>query len=193
MRVFDFDNTIYDGESSIDFAFYMIRNFRKIILYIPMILFSLAGYKMCIMSREKLESVINRFFAGVMEQTEKTEIFVNRFWEKNARKLNRSMLELIRPEDIIISASPIFLFGGIRGVLNTENIIGTDVDFERKRITWLNFGENKLKRYREMYGDKRIDMLFTDSYNDKDLMMISRKIFIVKKGVIVKRLVPKKR
>ena len=29
MKVFDFDNTIYRGESSVDFSFYMIRHNRK--------------------------------------------------------------------------------------------------------------------------------------------------------------------
>jgi len=35
MKAFDFDNTIYRGESSIDLAVYMIRNNKKIILYLP--------------------------------------------------------------------------------------------------------------------------------------------------------------
>ena len=31
MKVFDFDSTIYSGESPVDFTFYMIRHNRKII------------------------------------------------------------------------------------------------------------------------------------------------------------------
>ena len=50
------------------------------------------------------------------------------------------------------------------------------------KVRYLNFGENKVKGFKAMYGEKRIDRFYTDSYNDKALMDISDKVFIVKKG-----------
>ena len=50
MKVFDFDNTIYRGESSVDYSFYMIRHNKKILQYVPTILFSLVGYKLCLLN-----------------------------------------------------------------------------------------------------------------------------------------------
>ena len=44
-----------------------------------------------------------------------------------------------------------------------------------------------MKRYRERYGDKTIDAFFTDSYNDRDLMEISKKVYIVKRGIPVRK------
>ena len=187
MKVFDFDNTIYRGESSVDFSFFMIRHKKKILLYIPRILFSLVGYKLCLLKKEKLESIINGFFAGLIDGTESHELFVKQFWETHADRLNESMLGLIEPDDVIISASPIVLLDGIRDKLNTGNILGTDVDFEQKKITRFNFGDNKVRRYRELYGDREIDAFYTDSYNDRFLMEISNEVFIVKKGVPVKK------
>ncbi len=183
MKVFDFDNTIYKGESSVDFAFYMIRHNKRIIRYIPTILFSLAGYKLCLLKKEKLESIINDFFAGVLDGETSPEGFVKAFWEINADKLNPQMLRLITPDDIIISASPIFLFDGIREKLKTNHIVGTEVDLDQKKITWFNFGDNKVNRYRELYGDRKIDAFYTDSYYDKNMMAISRDVYIVKHGV----------
>lgn len=182
VKVFDFDNTIYKGESSVDFAFYMIRHNKRIVRYIPTILFSLAGYKLCLLKKEKLESIINDFFAGVLDGKTSPDIFVKEFWKKHSRKLNPEMLRLIEPEDIILSASPVFLFSGIRERLNTDQIVGTEVDFQQKKITWFNFGDNKVKRYRELYGDRTIDAFYTDSYNDKEMMAVSREVFIVKKA-----------
>ena len=37
MIVFDFDNTLYRGESSVDFALFMIRYNPRIILWLPKI------------------------------------------------------------------------------------------------------------------------------------------------------------
>ena len=184
MKVFDFDNTIYRGESSVDFSFYMIRHNRKILRYIPTILLSLVGYKLVLLKKERLESIINNFFAGVLEGTESPSDFVRPFWDTHVHKLNRKILQLIEPEDVIISASPIFLLDGIREHLNTDRIIGTEVDLAQKKITWFNFGDNKVKRYRALYGDRKIDAFYTASYNDKDLMDIAEKVYIIKKGNI---------
>lgn len=52
----------------------------------------------------------------------------------------------------------------------------------KMKVRYLNFGENKVKGYKALYGDKRIECFYTDSYNDKALMEISDRVFIVKKG-----------
>ncbi len=186
MKVFDFDNTIYRGESSVDFAFYMIRHNRKILRFVPTILVSLIGYKLCLLKKERLEAIINDFFASVLEGTESPTDFVRSFWETHACQLNEKILQLIAPDDIIISASPIFLLDGIREKLKTDKIVGTEVDLAQKKIIWFNFGDNKVKRYKSLYGDREIDTFYTDSNNDKDLMEISREVFIVKKGIPVR-------
>ena len=183
MKVFDFDNTLYRGESSVDYAFYMIKHNKKIIRFIPTILFSLAGYKLCWLSKQKLESIINGFMEGVLDGTDSPVDYVEPFWEKNAHKLNQTILPLVEPDDVIISASPIFLFEGIRDQLHTDKIVGTEVDFGQKKVTWFNFGDNKVKRYRELYGDQTIEAFYTDSYNDKDMMDVADEVYIVKKGV----------
>ena len=184
VKVFDFDNTIYKGESSIDFSFYMIRHNKKILRYVPTILLSLAGYKLCLLKKEKLESIINDFLFGVLDGTESITAYIGQFWEDHAHKLNQKILHLVEPEDVIISASPIILIQGIREMINTENIIGTEIDLEQKKVIWFNFGDNKVKRYRSLYGNRKIDAFYTDSYNDKDMMDIAQKVYIVKKGNI---------
>ena len=192
MKVFDFDNTLYKGESGIDFSFYMIRHNKKIIRYVPMILYSLAGYNLCLMKKERLEAIINRFLAGVLDGRKSITEYVQEFWDSHADRLNKRMLSMVRPEDVIISASPAILFEGVRKLINTDNIIGTEIDLEKKNITWFNFGDNKVRRYKEMYGDRKIDVFFTDSYNDRAMMEISQKVYVVKNGKAVKGFVRRK-
>ena len=45
MNVFDFDNTIYDGESVIDFFLYYCRKDKSLIKYIPDVFKALLKYK----------------------------------------------------------------------------------------------------------------------------------------------------
>ena len=41
-------------------------------------------------------------------------------------------------------------------------------------------GEEKVRRYREMFGDIKIHEFYSDSYSDTPLAKISEKAFIVK-------------
>ena len=187
MKVFDFDNTIYRGESPVHFAFYMIKHNKKIKRYIPTILLNLVGYKLCLLKKEKLEATINNMCADVLDGTTSLLDYVKPFWELHVQNLNQEMLALVEPDDVILTASPVFLINGLRGKLNTEHIVGTEVDFEQKKIVRFNFGDNKVERYKELYSDREIDAFYTDSYNDKYMMEISNEVFIVKKGIPVKK------
>ncbi|SDL77728.1 hypothetical protein SAMN04487833_13131 [Sarcina sp. DSM 11001] len=125
----------------------------------------------------------NDFFADVLTNSGNESDLISSFWETHANKLNRRLLVLIEPEDVIMTASPSFLLDGIRSRLNTDQIICTEVDVDEKKITWFNFGENKAVRFRDLYGDRKIDEFYTDSYNDRALMKLARRVYIVKKGI----------
>jgi hypothetical protein len=132
--------------------------------------------------KKKMVAAINDFLRNALR--DKNEIFsaVDGFWEKNRCKLDKAMLKRIEKDDIIITAGPDFLINGIRDLINTDHIISSRIDAEKMKVKYLNFGENKVKGYKAMYGDRRIDCFYTDSYNDKALMDISDKVYIVKKG-----------
>ena len=193
MKAFDFDNTIYRGESSIDLAVYMIRNNKKIILYLPMIFTNLVKYKLCMIGREEMETILNDFCQAVMEDKDEVPRIIERFWQTHAHKLNERILKLISPEDIIITAGPDVLINGIRDRLHTDHIISSEVDLNSGKFTYLNFKDNKVRRYKELYGDTPIDVFYTDSYNDRALMEISDRVYLVKKGVSIKQIKPFKK
>ena len=182
MKVFDFDNTLYHGESAVDLALYMIKNNKRIILYLPMIFINLIKYKLCMVEKKKMVYAINDFLRNALRS--KNEIYdaVDGFWNKNKSKLDRKMLDMIEKDDVIITAGPDFLINGIRDLINTDNIISSRIDPDKMKVKYLNFGKNKVKGYKALYGEKRIDCFYTDSYNDKALMDISDRVFIVKKG-----------
>lgn len=182
MQVFDFDNTLYRGESAVDLALYMIRNNKKIILYLPKIFVNLIKYKLCLVNKRKMTAAINDFMQNVLSGKDELMDSIKGFWDNNGFKLDKRMLDMIKKDDIIITAGPDFLINGIRDLLNTDHIISSKIDTDKMKVRYLNFGANKVKGYISIYGDKRIDCFYTDSYNDKALMDISDKVFIVKKG-----------
>ena len=186
MKVFDFDNTIYRGESSIDLALYMMKNNKMIIRFVPSIFINLVRYKLCLISLEQMENIINEFCASVMGSKDELPAIIDGFWRTHADRLDPRILKRIRPQDIIITAGPDVLIEGIKERLGTDNIIASKIDPDTGKIIYLNYKDNKVKRYRELYGDRPIDALYTDSYNDRALMDISDRVYLVKKGRIRK-------
>lgn len=184
MNVFDFDNTVYRGESPLDFVLFMIRCRKKIILFLPKILFYSVRYKLCLATREQLETFFHEFLCHFSITEQELDRMVRVFWHRNLRKLDSRMLRRIRQDDVIITAGPDFLIGGIAGLLNTRQIIASETDIPNSKVTYFNFGENKAQRYRALFGSRKIRALYTDSYNDRALMEYAERVYLVRKGRI---------
>lgn len=184
MKAFDFDNTLYHGESSLDFALFMIKKNKKIILWLPRIFINFLTYKLCLIKTEQIVSLINAFMKSVIKKDYDVEALVDEFWKENKQKLNKNLVKKISKDDVIITAGPSFLINGIKKRLGTSNLICSVFDIDKRCVEYLNFGENKVKEYRKRYGDEKVDIFYTDSYNDKAMMEISKNVFLVGKNGI---------
>lgn len=184
MNVFDFDNTLYCGESSVDFALFMIRSNRRIIFWLPKIFWNLLKYKLCLVKKDDMEAQIDRFLQSCLPELEVLHRLVRRFWKTHIHKLNAGILCKIKPEDAIVTAGPSFLLYPIQKQLGTSHLICSEVDLKRKKVLYLNFGERKAKRFREWYGQTEIDAFYTDSYYDSAVMALAKQVFLVKKGKV---------
>lgn len=180
MKVFDFDNTIYDGECSLDFFRYCLKKKKSLIRYMPAVLSNVIRYKAGFMPIEDVykfaDTMVEVFFANCGKLDE----MVSQFWKIHEKKLKPSMIERIDHDDAIISASPRFLLDGIAGKLNTANIICTELDEKNKKISFLCYSQNKVKAFKECFGqDAAIDEFYTDNMNDMPLIKIAEKAFLV--------------
>lgn len=186
MQAFDFDNTIYKGESAFDFALFVMRKKISLIRYLPHILSLLYKYEKCKMSSEEFQNAFNSYADVLLKNKEIVEDLVVKFWQKNEHKLYPHILEKIKPEDFIITASPDFLIEPIKNKINTKNFLCSEADLSLGKITYLNFGENKVKRFVKKIGKKKITNFYTDSYNDKPMMDYAEHVFLITKGKIEK-------
>ena len=85
-----------------------------------------------------------------------------------------------RPDDVIISASPSFLLCDICKELGIGTLIASEAD--EKTGKWLRkncYGAEKVVRYREIFGDEKIDEFYSDSLSDSPLAEIAEKAFVV--------------
>ena len=184
MKVFDFDNTIYDGESSVDFFLFCLTKKPSLIKYLPLIIKMVILYKLKKLSITKLNEVANKIMNIVIENETHAEDFIKEFWKTNKKKLRIEFLNMISNEDIIISASPILLLKGVSDYLNTDYIYGTEFDFKNKESIYICYGENKLKLLKEKFPNLHIDEVYTDSYSDLPLIKKADKAYLVKKKAV---------
>ncbi len=178
MNVYDFDNTIYDGDSSIDFFLYALSRDWKIGLKIPGIFLLFIMNKMKLTSTERLKE---HFFAFITHM-ENAEGEVQSFALKNMSKIKAWYLMGRSREDIIITASPEFLVQAFMDHLEGQRCIGTRLDIRTGRISEKNCrGDEKVIRYRELYGDKPVASFYSDSMSDMPMALLAEKAYLIKK------------
>ncbi|MBQ5882938.1 MAG: haloacid dehalogenase-like hydrolase [Clostridia bacterium] len=185
MNVYDFDNTIYDGESVIDFFLFYCKKDKSLLRYIPAVFFALLKYKA---GKVTIEQALSRYGKAVGEYY-KNNAQINEdmkvFWDEHMHKIKPFYKEIQSDDDLIISGSPEFSLEIICKRLGIKKYIGSIIEKDGS-IPRLCIREAKVKAFFERYPDAEIDDLYTDSFNDKPLMDISKHVYLVKGNKIKK-------
>lgn len=180
MNVYDFDKTIYDGDSTFDFYLFSLKRNKKILKLLPSLIFAYSKYYIFKKgNKTQMKEVMYKFLN--MIDTEKE---VEKFWDTNKGKIKNWYLETHKDDDIVISASPLFLLKPICNQLNIKNLIASNVSPDTGKYNGNNcHGEEKVKLFNKIYNGK-IDNFYSDSYSDTPMAKISTNAFMVKKDKI---------
>ncbi len=182
-NLYDFDKTIYDGDSSIDFFLFLLTKRWKIIKYFPKIILSFFKYKAKIISKDNMKE---KFFS-ILYEIDDIDKYVKLFWKSHNKKIKKWYLYGNHNKDIIISASPEFLIKPIGIKLKVKDVIATKVDKHTGIFDGKNcYGEEKVKRLYEKYNNITINNAYSDSYSDMPMLNLAKNKFIVKKNKIIK-------
>ena len=179
MNVYDFDNTIYDGESVIDFYFYALKKQPGLISVLPKLIEMLIKYKLCIISSNELLQVAEKYAAKILGKTD-FESLVSGFWDKNLGRIKSFYLKQKRDDDLILSASWSFLIEEACHRLGIRRVIGSHIDIKTGKIHRLCFREKKVQIFRDAFPDDVIDEFYTDSMNDAPMFPLAKRVFLVK-------------
>ncbi len=179
MNVYDFDNTIYSGESVVDFYGFMLRKKPALIGMLPKMIEMLIKYKLCRVSWDELLQTAQRYAAKYFPQIDFPR-YVKEFWDKNQRKIKRFYLENKKEDDVILSASCGFLIGEMCERLGIKTVISSDIDVKTGKINRLCFREKKPEIFKEHFPDATIDGFYTDSMNDFPMFSLAERVYLVK-------------
>lgn len=182
MRVLDFDNTIYDGESVVDFYLFSIKYNPRVLKYFFIVMYYSLMYKLGKTTMESLEAVIRRYASGYLSSFEDIDVVTSDFWDKYMKKIKPWYIP--QKDDIIITASfNITMDELFRRLGLCDSLCST---FNRDTMTaeYINFSSNKPIKFREKFGDTEIDEFYTDCAFDTPMIEMSKKAYLVKKNRI---------
>ena len=98
INLYDFDNTIYAGDSSTDFFFYCAMKYPSIYLNLPKMAIAGIKYKLKICTKTEMKEVIFSFLKKVPNVDEE----VKNFWDKHRSHIKDFYLKKKHNKDIII-------------------------------------------------------------------------------------------
>ena len=187
--VYDFDKTIYNGETSTDFMLFFLKRNPRYIIRICNVLYSLFYYKKDL---KKSKEIFFRILNGVNIEFLKEEI--NEFWKVKKEKIFSWVYDEIlenkkvADELILISATPSIFLEKISKELGFDKLLATEFENTNKlfdsKIKGANCkGKEKVNRLNEYIDNYTILKFYSDSMSDKPLFDLAGEKIFINKGI----------
>ena len=181
---YDFDETIYDGDSSVNFYLFCLKKNKKVLKQLPTQIKGLIKYK-----TKKIEKTeFKEYVFSFLKHIDNVDQYVEEFCKENYKKIKSWYFDQQEKTDVIISASPEFLLKPLEKQLKVK-IIGSKVDKKTGKFDGKNCHDyEKIVRYeKEMKKKNNIKRFYSDSIKaDGPMFEYAEEAFLVKGNNITK-------
>lgn len=183
MNVYDFDNTILKGDSSILFYFYsykkhpflMIWYLFKTIWWGILYIFKIMDFK----------TLKENMYSYVCEIDDLDEM-LQEFWNKNVSRIKKFYLDNQKEDDVIISASFDFILIPICNKLNISNLICTKYNLKTGKIIGNNVKDfEKVKLFKKIFNNKKMFNAYSDSGSDLPMLEYADNGYVVRNEELI--------
>ncbi|MDO4548295.1 MAG: haloacid dehalogenase-like hydrolase [Clostridia bacterium] len=175
IRVYDFDNTIFKGDSTARFCAYSLRKRPGLLLRLPGVAIAFAAMAIGVKSKTRAKE---KLFRALVRGYENIDRDIAAFWDENFSRIKPWYMQMRSRDDVIISASPEFLLELPCKKLGVR-LIGSRVDKTTGEYNGLNcHGEEKVRRY-EKAGMPGEFEFYSDSLSDAPMAEKAARAFMV--------------
>lgn len=182
MNVYDFDDTIYQGDCTRRFYFYCVLKHPFILRYLPLQIWGMVLYVL----RLKTLTQAKEYFFSFLKGLSSVHIDIALFWDQEFSRIKPWYLSQKKSNDLIISASPFFLVDPACKRLGIATPIASMVDVYTGTYSGFNCkGEEKVTRFRNVFPDTTICAFYSDSLSDMPLALLSTNAFLVKGNTLL--------
>ncbi len=181
MNVYDWDNTIYRGDSTFDFLRWLLVHRPASFKGLPRAAGCAFLYAVRAMKKLQFKQNVYHMFTYVDDMEQAVEEFTSshmdhvKDWYRAAQ----------RPDDLVISASPEFLISSFCAKAGIEHCMASVVDIRTGEYDGLNcHGKEKTRRFYEVYPQGHIESFYSDSLSDSPLAELADRAYLVKGDVL---------
>lgn len=189
--IYDFDKTVYNGETSINFILFFLSKhphlILKFIFNLFLILFNIASLEK---TKNIFFSILNNIDDNVLDSD------ISLFWEKERNKIFPYFYNEIKKNKkecdilILISASPDFLLENIYKKLGFDVLIATK--YEKYKMVSKNCKNTEKVNRLKLLGEFEVLSFYSDSISDKPLYDIANNKYTIDKNGNILKGIPKK-
>ncbi len=177
MNVYDWDDTIYRGDSTFGFVKYLYVKYPKTLLSIPRTALCGLLYVLKVMPKLTFKQNLYHMFVFVDDMEKAVEDYTSSHLDHVKQWYRENQKE----DDVVISASPEFLISSFCEKVNIRTCMASKVDMRTGIYDGQNcHGEEKVRRFHEIFPEEKIEEFYSDSYSDTPLARLAEKAFIVR-------------
>ncbi len=183
MIAYDFDQTIFDADSSIGFYKYCLSKRPLLVIYHAIL--AIPYIVMYLLKIKTRNQTIDKIFSFVPKLNNIIEL-VEDYWDLNEGKIKTWYKEVYDPNDVIISATYDFILKPICARLNIKNLICTDYHIGKgKTVGMYCYKGNKIKLFEKRFKNQNITKAYSDSPSDIPLLEYAKEGYVVIKNKII--------
>ena len=178
VNAYDFDGTIFPGDCSIGFALWCMKHHPKLVFtYLPRALKAFVQYKRGKIQNYQLQCEV---FSYLM-QVDDFDTQIERYWDKNEKKISAWYLAQKRPDDLIISASPLCIIERIADRLGVQ-CVASEYDREYGVLVNNLMYATEKSMYMIDRDMPQIENFYSDSLADTPLALLADNAHLVIKN-----------
>ncbi len=184
MNVYDFDETIYHGDSTRDFCIFLIRRHPSLVRFLPESAVAFIRFQVLDqLSKTEFKEILYRMFSAVPDMEHELAVF----WQEHFPRVKAYYRNCRHEDDVIISASPEFLLKPCCDELGIRYLLASNVNPLTGKYTGVNcYGHEKVRRFLEAgFCTRDMECFYSDSYSDSPLAFYAKEAFLVLDEVIV--------
>ena len=178
MNVYDFDKTVFDGDSE-DYFFAWIYRDGK--LPWNHFVYTVSEW-LC------ARKIISKTFARtlmyrVLKKLDDIDSLVEAYWDEHERHMLPWYAEVQQEDDVIATGTPRFLMEPMMRRLHVKHLVATEMDKHTGTIDGLFLGADlKVPAFYRQFPDGKIDRFYSDTWSDHFLADLAKEAYVLHDG-----------
>lgn len=176
MNVYDFDETIFTGDSEDYFFAYL---FKKPGFFWDQVRYR--WYELLFKCKLVSKTKAREAEYSLLRKIDNLDGLLADYWDQHERHMKSWYAAVKRPDDVIASATPRFLMEPIVARLGLTGLVATEMDPRTGKIHGeFAAGPYKVDQFRKQFSLDEIDEFYSDAYSDHFLAEYAKRAYVVR-------------